>query len=230
MSKFKFNVDGREISVNNAVETLDDWKVKKAQKNSYVKQEVIVQAFESKFTSITLLGDDFNKKYEFLTKVCSRNKSLLEWFALQKLAYSELAQLPNYLDDLIEPVEYDYLKTKVQIINEKIVEFANKRKNASIDYNKKLKELDRLENNELTLLKQDSAVIRVLTLTSQSLPLSMAVALENFNDKTDSSDFEEKKKLYVRELLTEFKISLLKLLKEDPATDIDYIINELSLK
>lgn len=230
MQNFEFDVNGHKLTVSNAVDKLDDWKVKKAQINSYEKQEVIVKAFEEEFNHIKLLGDDYLSKFEFLTKVCSRNSRLLEWFAHQKLIYSELAQLPNYLNDVIDPNEYQDIKEKVFSVNKTIAKFSNQRIQAAEDYKKHLADIDKNLDKELDAIKSNNKILKVLTLTSQSLPLTMAIALEEFNSKTDSSDFEEKKKLYVRELLTEFKISLLKLIKEKPEIDIDKLIADISLK
>jgi hypothetical protein len=230
MTEFNYSYKDHEFSVSDAVSLLDDWKVVKAQVSSYEKQEVIVKAFESQFPDLKLLGSDSYEKFEFLTKLCSRNASLIEWFAGQKLIYSELAQLPNYLKDVVDPSEFQLLKEKIFDVNKVIAEYSDKRLRASENYNKQMKLIETDLNKAVDAIKANNKVLKVLTLTSQSLPVSMAIALESYNAKTDSSDFEEKKKLYVRELLTEFKISLLKLISKDPEIDIDALIKDISLK
>jgi hypothetical protein len=134
MTVFNYEYNGVSFNVANAVERIDDWKVVKSKVSSYEKQEVIVTAFEKDFPMITLLGSDTYEKFEFLTKVCSRSSGLIEWFAGQKLIYSELAQLPNYLSKLVEPVEYQDLKDKVLQVNKTIAKFSDKRLEASNEY------------------------------------------------------------------------------------------------
>jgi hypothetical protein len=58
----------------------------------------------------------------------------------------------------------------------------------------------------------------------------MAAAIEQFNSNRDDPEFVDKKRLYVRELLTNYKISLLKLVKDNPSISIDDVIDELNLK
>lgn len=227
---FNFESNNIEIKVSKSVDNIDEWKVKKAQTHSFSKESEIVTAFNNDFPSIKLLGETDEEKYDFLTNVCSRSSSLLEWFANQKIIYSELAVLPNYLEDKITPSEYTQLKDQIKIVNDTIAEFTNRRIDESEKYKRKIKELNLELDNRLQNIKVNNNVLKILTLTSQSLPLSMAVALQEYNAKTDVSDFEEKQKLYVRELLTEFKIALLEVNKNNPEVDIDRLIEDISLK
>jgi hypothetical protein len=227
---FKFDINGKIFSVSDAIEKLDDWTVKKAEVVQYCKEEVIVKAFEEKFPHISLLGDSFESKFEFIGGLVSRNENLLEWFSLEKLKYSELAQLPSYLKDLIEPKQFVDLQEKVSNINLVISDYTARRAVAAKEYQDKLSKIDAEMKGKVNFIKGEDKIMKVLTLTSQSLPLSMAAALERYNVKSTEVDFADKKKLYVRELLTNFKVSLLKLIKEDPDIDIDYIISEITLK
>jgi hypothetical protein len=227
---FNFDINGIKLSVNDATENLDNWTVKKSEVVMYYKEEVIVKSFQAAFPHISLLGDSFEEKFQFIGGLVSRNEKLLEWFSLEKLKYSDLAQLPSYLKDFIEPKQFANLQEKVSSVNSVISDYTARRTIAAKEYQNKLKQIDNEMNLKVKAIKGEDKIIKVLTLTSQSLPLSMAAALERYNANTDDADFADKKKLYVRELLTNFKVSLLKLIKEDPDIDIDLIISELSLK
>lgn len=227
---FKFDYNNVKIEVKDAAERLNEWTVKTSETTSYSKSEIIVQAFEKEFSNIKLLGDDFDAKYDYLTKVCSRSTALLEWFSLQKLNYSELSQLPAYLDGLVDKKEFKHIQVEITKINNIISDYAAKRNEATDNYKAELKRIDKDMETEINKIKSNSNVVKILTLNSQCLPLQMAFALESFNTKTSESDFEEKKKLYVRELLTNFKVSLLKAVRDNPDIDIDDLINELRLK
>jgi hypothetical protein len=227
---FNFDINGIKLSVNDATESLDNWTVKKSEVVMYYKEEVIVKSFQAAFPHISLLGDSYEDKFQFIGGLVSRNDKLLEWFSLEKLKYSDLAQLPSYLKDLIEPKKFSELQEKVSNVNRTISYYSARRSVAAKEYQQKLKDIDNEMILKVNSIKGEDKIIKVLTLTSQSLPLSMAAALERYNTNSSDADFADKKKLYVRELLTNFKVSLLKLIKEDPDIDIDLIISELSLK
>lgn len=227
---FNFDINGVKLSVSDAADKLDDWTVKKAEVVTYAKEEVIVKSFEKSFPHIALMGNSYQEKFEFLGNLVSRNDRLLEWFTLEKLSYSELAQLPSYLTDLVEPKKFRDIQEKISSVNDVISDFTIRRNAAAEEYHEKLRKIDLEMNQKVKEIKGEDKIIKVLTLTSQSLPLSMAAALERYNSNTSDVDFADKKQLYVRELLTNFKVSLLKLIKDDPDIDIDSIINEVSLK
>lgn len=227
---FSFDYDGILFSVSYAAENLDNWRVKKSQIFEYSKEKEIVAAFENSFTNIKLLGDSIDEKYDFLTKVCNRSSRMLEWLSNQKLLFSELAQVPSYLKDRITSSEFSTVKDKISSINKVISDYSLIRSKASEDYRSRLSQIDRKMKEDLDKIKANDKVIKILSLTSQSLPLSIAAAVEEYNMKTDSTDFEEKKSLLVREFLIEFKISLLDLIKQYPDIDIDKLLDEISLK
>lgn len=226
---FNFIYNGKAISVKDAPENFDDWTIRKSEILTYEKSEVILKAFIAKFPHITLLGDTNEEKYEYITKVASRNKALLEWFTLEKLNFSELATLPGYLKDIIDPKSFKRIQKDITKVNDTIAKFSEERVKASEEYKRKLKDIDRQEQMEFSVAKSNK-IVKILTLTSQSLPMSMAFALEKFNTKAAIDDFEEKKKLYIRELLTNFKVTLIKFINDNPDTDVDDLINQLILK
>lgn len=227
---FNFDVNGTKFSVQDAAENFDDWTINKSEVVQFAKEEVIVKSFEESFPNISLLGNSSFDKYTFLSGLVSRNSKLKEWFSLEKLKYSELAQLPSYLKDLVEPKKFLDLQRKVNDVNRVISDYTNKRSAAAEEYHLKLNKLDAEMNSKVSAIKGEDKLIKILTLTSQSLPLSMAAALEKYTMVGISEDFIDRKKFYVRELLTNFKISLIKLVNSDPNVDIDAIIDEVSLK
>lgn len=227
---FKFDYQGSIIEIPDASDKMDEWVVKVAETTTYSKEIVIVKSFNDSFPNIKLLGNNDNEKFEYLSKLVSRSDKLLQWFTLEKLKYSELSQLPSYLTDLVDPKEFKGIQEEITTVNDTISEYTLKRRKATEKYKSELKTLDDEMNSIIDSKIKDNKVIKILTLTSQSLPLCMVNAIESYNAQTSDSDFEEKKKLYGRELLTKFKVKLLELIKEKPDLDLDMLIDDLSLK
>lgn len=230
MNQFNFKYQNKDLVVSDVPEKLDDWIIKKSEVFEYSKDEEIVKAFIKKFPTMKLLGDTFEEKFDFLTNVVSRNSKLLEWFANEKIKYAELAQLPKYLKTHVEPAEFAVLKDEVKTVNDILAEDAQIRSDLAKEYNRKLKDADNKLKTKLNEIKSNNDVLKIVTLTSQSLPLSMALSIEEFNVKTNDSEFSDKKKYYVREMLINYKIALLKLIKENPDIDLDLVLDELTLK
>lgn len=227
---FTFKYKDQTITVDNASDSIDDWIVKEAEVIKYSKESVITESFIKQFPHIAVLGDTYEEKFDYVTNLVSRSDKLLQWFAIEKIKYSNLSQLPNYLDGLVEPSEFKHIQENITSINKSISDFSDRRKKATEKYKQELRLIDKEERTVVDNKINSNKIIKVLTLTSQSLPLSMVSAIESYNAQTTDTNFDEKKKLYGRELLTKFKVSLLKAIKDNPDIDLDSLIDELSLK
>jgi hypothetical protein len=226
----EFIFKGSKFTVDDVADTIDGWVIKKSEAVRYSADVEIVKNFNNDFPNLTLIGDSVEEKYEFLTNVVSRNSKLLEWYTSQKLLYSDLAQLPLYAEKLISPEKFKNIQTDLTKISRVISASVSKKIAASVEYKEKVKELDRIEKIEINKIKGGDPVIKILSLDSSKLPLSLSMAIEGFKPTGDDSEKAENRKLYVREVLTQFKISLLKLVVEKPDIDIDELLDELSLK
>lgn len=228
MTNFDYN--NETIVIPTISENLDQWTVIKSQAVQYSAAEVIVDNFNESFNNIQLSGETYEEKYEFLTKLVSRNSKLLEWYSAQKIKYSDLAQLPLFAKDLIEPKKFKSLQNDLTALSDVVKESVDQRILASNEYKKKLNLIDINEKRKISEIKSKDQVLKILSLNSSQLPLTLSLAIENFTPLGDTKLAAENKKIYVRETLTQFKIGLLKFLNDNPNTDIDDVIDKLGLK
>jgi len=84
--------------------------------------------------------------------------------------------------------------------------------------------------NEISSLKQNDNLLKILTLTADSLPLSVCQQLENYALRPDDSDFEDRIEIRTRESLTSYKRALLEYAQTYPTVDIDDVIRDLSFQ
>lgn len=227
---FKFDFNGNEIIIDDISQKVDKWVVKESEVYTYSKSDVITEAFIKDFPHISLLGKNNDEKFEYISRLVSRSKSLNVWFSMKKLEYSELAQLPKYLTDLIKPKEFKAIQNDISRVNRVVSDYTEARVEINKQYKRTIEANIDSMNDEINKIIKSNPVTKILTLTTQSLPLSMIANIEEFNTKTSDTNFEEKKSLYAKEMLTQFKISLLKLIKENPYIDIDQVIDHLKLK
>lgn len=227
---FKFEYNKNEIIVDEVSDKIDDWVVKKSEVIEYSKDKVIVEAFEKQFPQIKILGNTETEKFDYITNLVSRSDKLLQWFALEKIKYSELAQLPSYLNNVVNEKEFKTIQKKITSVNNVISDYAKERTELTAKYKSDLKRIDERMNSSINEKIGNDKIVKVLTLSSQSLPLSIVNAIESYNAKTSDSDFDEKRKLYGREMLTKFKVAILKKINENPDIDVDDLIDKISLK
>ena len=227
-----FNISSKlgEINIDNFADTIDEWIIKKSEVFEYSKETEIVKSFKETFGHIAILGSTDSEKFDYITKLVSRSESLSVWFAFEKIKYSQLSQLPSYLKDLVSPSEFIVSQKRISSVNDTVSSYVNKKLNITNKYKAELSKIDEEAAIAIKKVIGDDKIVKILTLTSQSLPLTLINAIESYNSKTDDSNFEEKKSLYGREMLVKFKVALLTLIKNNEKIDIDELIKDLSLK
>uniref|UniRef100_A0A2V0RI88 Uncharacterized protein n=1 Tax=viral metagenome TaxID=1070528 RepID=A0A2V0RI88_9ZZZZ len=227
--KFKYLTSSFEVNLPNK-ENENDWIVVVSESSSYNKEEVLVNAFEKDFPEIKLIGNDVSSKYIFLTSVTARSKALLKWYAAAKLSYSELTQLPLYLADHVHPSEFIKVREKASEINVVVSEFSKRAQSLAREYSEKLKKIENERDEAISEIKLNDNLIKIVTLQVIDLPLSIQMSIEGYAPKDISRDVSESRRVYARECLTTFKVSLLKLINDEPEVDINDIVKELGLK
>lgn len=226
----KFNFGDAFINVADIGSKIESWTIKESETIISDVEEVIVSEFVKDFPRIKLPEGTINEQYTLITKLVSRNSSLLEWYAAKKLVYSESKQLPKYLEGFVDPKEFNKIREQLTSISDVVKESVSKRQIASDNYKQKLKAIDAEESERIGKIVRDNQVLKILLLDSSKLPLTLSLAIENYTPVDDVDDVAQNKRLYVRETLIQYKIALLKYLKENPNADIDKIVNELGLK
>jgi len=97
-------------------------------------------------------------------------------------------------------------------------------------YYKQLQRIEKTRSTKLSSWKQNDNLLKILTLTADSLPLSVCQQLENYALRPDDSDFEDRIEIRTRESLTSYKRALLEYAQTYPTVDIDDVIRDLSFQ
>lgn len=204
-------------------------RVQKPQKNS--DQWVCVQSESVEVDRQGFMLDQWVKTYDKrfpvkdfdqLVRICGSNRAFTEWYALTSALYSETTQVPLFLKGMIDPNEY---KDKSRLISE--INRVNSAGSARLQAFARKVELERkviekeIEEDIKKLLAKDK-IVRVLTLNSTYLPMSITLLIDNFSPKENPDVMKD---LFAREMLISYKKSLVQLIIDDPDIDIEYFIN-----
>lgn len=169
---------------------------------------------------------DKDKRYELLMKLVSRSKALAEWLKRANDKYSLSAVMPTYYDKIVKPEDYDASRRKIEKISELAARKQLELNQAAVEYRNKCLLIENRYNGLINPLKDDN-ITKVLTLSSDQLPISIQLAIESYNPGTPST--LPTKDVYAREMIAQYKILLLQQLTTQPDLDIDSIIKS-SLK
>jgi hypothetical protein len=212
-----------DLEVKLPDETLDNWVVVKQQSIKYVKGDIILEKFNKDFPHAVV------DSYDVICELASRSTKISEWLVNANTVYSELAEMPLYLDGLVEPKIYKGLTHDIQRINETIGSFSQSRQQLAEKYKNELKVLEKKEKEAINKIKGDNKFLRVLTLNTTSLPLTLQLMINGYSP-SNSENLQESQKVFAREMLINYKVSLIKKIIEDPNFKIDIVIDDNQLK
>jgi len=219
MSDFIFNTPAGSFTVPAPAPDSDNWFVTSSESVSVSKEVYMMDAYRRDFPNGPI------KDFQTLSRIVSRSAALQDWYARNSASYIDYVAVPTYASDVLSPSRFkgvcDSLKefNKALSIEGKEVLEASRIFNAAVEAarNKRKRATDKLTADK---------VVRVLTMNSSELPITMQLAIEGFTPKTD--DQEQSKDKYARELLYIFKRSLLAKIQDDPSVDIDSFIKSLA--
>jgi hypothetical protein len=212
-----------DLEVKLPDETLDNWVVVKQQSIKYVKGDIILEKFNKDFPHAVV------DSYDVICDLASRSTKISEWLVNANTVYSELAEMPLYLDGLVEPKIYKGLTQDIQRINETIGSFSQSRQQLAEKYKNELKILEKKEKEAINKIKGDNKFLRVLTLNTTSLPLTLQLMINGYSP-SNSENLQESPKVFAREMLINYKVSLIKKIIEDPNFKVDIVIDDNQLK
>jgi hypothetical protein len=212
-----------DLEVKLPDETLDNWVVVKQQSIKYVKGDIILEKFNKDFPHAVV------DSYDVICDLASRSTKISEWLVNANTVYSELAEMPLYLDGLVEPKIYKGLTQDIQRINETIGSFSQSRQQLAEKYKNELKILEKKEKEAINKIKGDNKFLRVLTLNTTSLPLTLQLMINGYSP-SNSENLQESQKVFAREMLINYKVSLIKKIIEDPNFKVDIVIDDNQLK
>lgn len=197
----------------------DDWYTIEKETVVYNRNIEIVEKFEKEW-DITLDGND-DEKCEMFFKIVSRNSVIQNWYSSQKLIFSETNEIPKYLKENLSLEEYSITKDNLTRNKDLNIKVAKDIQKLSTDYQTKIKELQAsVKNFEI---KNNDRFFEVLNLSVNDLPLELTIKILNYVP-AENGDITSQK-VYGRELLIQYKIFLIKKLKENENTKLSDIIN-----
>jgi len=204
---------------------MSEWLVIKEESYTPDKQLFIVDSFKKNFKNVKLEGNT-EKCYDMIGKLASRSSVVSDWLAIANAEYSLEAQTPTYFKEHIEPKDFNNLQKSIIEFNKVIAKAQQDKQEAAENYKKQIQKIDNELDNKMKKFKS-SNFLKILTLPSSALPITLQLAIENY---TPTSDDSPTKRVYLREVLTNYKIYLLKEIKQNPNLDIDELIKNNSLK
>jgi hypothetical protein len=206
------------------------WVTINSQSVSFDKQGFYIKEFEDSFPTYNLVGSNSEEKFKFLTELCARTKVMKLWLATVTINYSNTTQLPLYLKDSVTPAEYKCVQEKLLDIKSELSKIVEKRNVISAKYTA---DLNKLEAEEKAVVKKTigaNNILKIVTLTTQSLPLSVQMKIQAYTSESDDLDISDNRRRFAQECLAKFKTALIKMDKESTIDDIDVLLDEISLK
>lgn len=199
----------------------EKWVTIRSESVEFDRAEFIVDKFKETYPDITL-PTDVDEAYELIGKLASRSSLIAEWLSNTSVLYSEEAQTPAYLLPFIKPNEFKKVQSDVTNYNKIARRESDESVKAALEYRDKMRLIRDKYDKERKKIREVSNFVKVLTIPSTKLPLTVQLAIENFTpqDVEDSAS----KRQYARELLTDYKIFILDTIKNNPKADVDAIV------
>lgn len=217
-----FNVNGKTYEFDDPSGNSDDWTVVKQESYKLSKRETVLKKFNEEFQFDV-------EDYDQLTRVCSRSKVFTNWLINANLAYSEEAQLPLFVKDVIEPQHFRKLQSTLSKINVIYSEQSLKKKKLAEQFKNDLKVIEQEEIDLADKLKKQDKLLHILAMNSTYLPFSIQLKIEKYVPK-DEEKSQESREVFGRECLINYKRMLCKVVIDNPGIDIVELINTNMLK
>jgi hypothetical protein len=199
----------------------DDWVTIRDESQLPDRKGFIVEKFKDAFPD-TKLDQDIDKAYDQIGRLASRSYVINKWLITANLDYSLDAQTPSYLLPYIKPDQFKVLQSNITRLGKLAADESDEINRAAIEYKKKLDSIRDKYSKERDKLEGSNSFLKVLTVPSTYLPLTLQLAIENFTPQNTQN--APTKRAYARELLTDYKIYLLQCLQYNPDLDIDKLI------
>jgi len=190
------------------------------------RDKFILDAFRKDYPNLTVA--DADQVY----RLASRSTAIRDWLVNTNVKYAQTATEPSYLHNIVKPEDYEKAAANIQDLNDIERERAEKLQKAASDYKEKVDNINKECDNKVTNKVGNDKLIKILTLKTNELPVSIALAIDNFTPPTVTSvgPVAIDSKSYGREMLVQYKIALIKKLNDDKNFDVDKFINEATQK
>lgn len=208
----------------------DDWITIQSQTVTYDKNEFFIEQFNLDFPSYKILGSNNLEKFTFLSELCGRKEIMRKWFAATSIKYSNTTQLPLYLKDGVAPNDYKRVQDNLIKLKDELAKIIKKRNELAEKYSSDLAELEKEERSVVKKTIGDDNVLKIVSLTTESLPLSIQMKIQSYTAGSADADLADNRRRLAQEYLARFKTSLIKLNKAKKITDIDALLKEIEIK
>lgn len=198
------------------------WYVVQQQEFKIDKEEFILEKYNKDYPNFKI--NDFRK----LLRIVSRNEKLQSWYAKTSLLFADTIQLPLAYKDLFLPDEYKEMFTDISMYKKNLAKESEEIQTLSNKFNKDLEEIqDRYKNKNKDLLSKNK-YYPIITMNSNKLPLRIQLQIEDYSPQT--ADVVEKRKVFAREMLINYKRALIKYVSENENVDVFELIDSQILK
>jgi len=216
MTIFNFGSNNVNFSVS-IDENIDNWLIVKDEKYRPDRGVFVLEKFKDDFPEIIV--DSIDRVYS----LCSRSSALNEWLAKVNLSYALIQNEPTFYRDKIEASRYNLVNEELLKNNSILSNKAKEELELAADYRSKMDKI-KLKYSKIEYKSKEA---RVISMNTTELPLTLQLAIENY---TPASDDSPNRRSYARELLINYKLSLLNVIKENPEVNIDIIIKDSYVK
>lgn len=213
MANINLNIAGKDINIQIS-ESNSDWLFVKDEKYRPDRGEFILDRFLIDYPNI-----DVKRDINLVYSLCSRSSSLGEWLALQNLDYALIQDEPTYYRDVVSADKYELISAELKSISLRQSNRAKEESEAASRYKERISEIAKKYSTAPIKIKE----ARVISMNSTELPLTLQLAIENF---TPAANDNPNRRAFARELLINYKLALLKIIRVDPDVDIDEVIKD----
>jgi hypothetical protein len=201
-----------------------EWKIRRDQVFRPDKRAYVYNKFRLEFPDIKI-DDDISIGYNLICRLVNRSKFLSLWLQTTNLMYANIVAIPSYLEGQASPEEFKDAVDKVKFINNASVDMVKKNA-AALDIYKKALAKNKEEYEKLVNIKNCSNAVKVMTLDSSLLPISLINEIENY---TFNKELQPSREAYAREIVINFKTFLYKTAKQENI-DVFTLVDALSTK
>jgi hypothetical protein len=226
----KIEYSSGTINISEPSPDQSDWTVIKSQSISFDKNQFYIDAFKEDFPDYTILGSNDLDKFTFLSELCARNPAMTKWFAAVSIKYSNTTQLPLYLKDRVTPDAYVRVQKGLLKLKDELAEIVKERNDLAVKYTADLERLKSKERNVVKKTIGDDNILKIVSLTTTSLPLSIQMKIQSYMANSPDADIADNRRRLAQEYLAIFKTELLDINSVTPIKDLDALIEEIQLK
>lgn len=215
---FELKFDTGTYYVNEPPTDVESWLTIKEEKYRPDKSKFVYEKFRQDYPNIKIKDSDQ------VYALASRSAKLNSWLANVNLEYALQENAPTFYRDHVSAeqfIEADKEVKKINVLN------SEKAKEQSLAAQSYKDELERIEKKYCEKIKTSNTIAKILALNTTALPLSIQLAIDNYTPAQSSSPNQ---RTYSRECLINYKITLLKVVNNNPEVDIDKLITDNQVK